>query len=129
MDQLSTRQRTGLVLAGLYGALNIPSVLTPQPEGGEGPPLAVLLVDSLLGVVVVVAVVVAWRIGSRAAIRVVAGSLVIIAITALPAFFVDVPAAIKLLVAVSTVLTIAIVVLLFSPVRRSAALLEQEAVR
>lgn len=129
MDQLSTRQRTGLVLAGLYGALNIPSVLTPQPEGGEGPPLAVLLVDSFLGVVVVVAAVVAWRSGSRAAIRVVAGSLVIIAITALPAFFVDVPASIKLLVAVGTVLTIAIVVLLFSPVRRSAPSLEQEVVR
>lgn len=129
MDQLSTRQRTGLVLAGLYGALNIPSVLTPQPEGGEGPPLAVLLVDSLLGVVVVVAAVVAWRSGSRAAIRVVAGSLVIIAITALPAFFVDVPAWIKLLVAASTLLTVVIVVLLFSPVRRSAPLLDQEVVR
>jgi hypothetical protein len=128
MDQLSTRQRTGLVLAGLYGVLNIPSVLAPQPEGGEGPPLAVLLVDSLLGVVVVAAAVVAWRSGSRAAIRVVAGSLVIIAITALPAFFVDVPASIKLLVAVGTVMTIAIVVLLFSPVRRSAPLLEQEVV-
>lgn len=129
MDQLSTRQKTGLVLAGLYGAVNIPSVLTPQPSGSEGPPLGVLLVDSLLGVAVVVAAVVAWRTGSRGAIRVVAGSLVIIAITALPAFFVDVPALVKLLVAVATLTTIVIVVLLFSPVRRPAPLVEQEVVR
>lgn len=129
MDELSTRQKAGLVLAGLYGAGNIPSMWTPAPEGDVGPPTGILVVDSVLGVVVLAAVVVAWRTGSRAAIRVAAGALVVIAITALPAFFVDVPPAIKLLVAGATLLTIVTVVLLFSPARRPSSVLEQEAVR
>ncbi len=128
MDELSARQKVGLVLAGTYGAVNTLSVATPAPADAVGPPMVVLVLDSVLGVVALVAAIVAWRTGSRATIRVVAGALVIIAVTALPAFFVDVPAWIKLLVAVTTMVTIAIVVLLLSPARR-AATLEPEAVR
>jgi len=106
-NELSTRQKVGIALAGLYGATNIPSAFTPTPEGGDGPPLMVLVVDSALGVIALVAAVIAWRTGSGAAIRVAAGALIIIAITALPAFFVDVPSWVKLLVAGSTLLTIA----------------------
>lgn len=128
MDELSTRQKVGLVLAGVYGAVNSLSVATPAPAGADGPPMVVLVVDSVLGVVALVAAIVAWRTGSRPTIRVAAGALVIIALTALPAFFVDVPAWVKLLVAVSTMVTIAIVVLLLSPARR-AATFEPETVR
>ena len=46
----------------------------------------------------------AWR-GNRAALRVVAGSLMNL-LTALPAFFVDVPAWIKLAVGVSVLLSV-----------------------
>ena len=44
----------------------------PTPDGEVGPPYVVLLVGTLLGVVGLVGVVIAWRTGSRAAMRVVA---------------------------------------------------------
>ena len=61
--------------------------------------------------------------GARAAAapsRIVAGTRVLSAITALPAFFVDVPALVKLLVAVVVVLTVVSVVLVLAPARRAA---------
>ena len=72
----------------------------------------------MLGVVGLVAVIVAWRTGNRAALRAAAGAIIVVTLTGLPAFFVDIPAGIKLLVGVSVLLTIAAVVLMFSPGRR-----------
>jgi glucose-6-phosphate-specific signal transduction histidine kinase len=115
----STKNKVGLGLAIFYGAVNIPSVLTSTPEGEEGPPFAILIICSVLGIVAVVAAIVAWRGRNRAAARLAAASVIIITLTSLPAFFVDVPAFIKALVAVSVLLTVAIVVLMFSPARRS----------
>ena len=120
---ISTRQRIGLVLAGLFSAGNLPSALFSTPAGQEGPPFSILVVDTLLGVVGLVAVVVAWRTGSRVAFRAAAGAIIVVTLTGLPAFFVDVPAGIKLLVAASTLLTILAVVLLFSPARRPVSAL------
>ncbi len=120
----STRQKIGLVLAGLMSAGNIPSAWFPTPSGQEGPPVSILIVGTLLGVVGLVAAVMAWRTGSRVALRVTAGAIIVTTLTALPAFFVDVPAWIKLLVAVSTLLTIAAVVLIFSPARRPVSVLD-----
>src|SRR5690349_7579284 len=113
MSSTTGRQRTGLVLAALINAANIPSVFSPTPDGEVGPPFAVLLVGALLGVVGLVAVVPAWR-GNRTALRVVAGSLIVNLLLTLPAFFVDVPAWIKAASAFFTLLTIAAVVLMFS---------------
>jgi hypothetical protein len=45
-------------------------------------------------------------------------------LTALPAFFVDVPAFIKVLVSVFTVITIVSLVLMFTPTRRSTAVMD-----
>ena len=81
--------------------------------------MAILIACSVLGVVALVSAIVAWRQGSRPAARLTAGCLVVITLTALPAFFVDVPAGIKVLVAVSVLLTVAIVVLMFSPAKRT----------
>ena len=50
--------------------------------------------------ITVVAVVIGWRAARRSALRVAAGARILSAITALPAFFVDVSAALKLLVSV-----------------------------
>ena len=125
MSNVSTRQKVGLVMAGLASAINIPSVLTPT--GGEdqpGPPMEILLVDTVLGVVGLVAVVMAWRSGSRSALRTAAGTLVLIGITALPAFFVDVPSWVKLVVAVSLIYTVVCIVLMFSPARRPVPVLD-----
>jgi hypothetical protein len=124
MNTTSKRQKVGLLLAGVYSALNILGVLFPTPEGQEGPPIGILIVDSVLGLVGLVAVIVTWRTGNRAALRAAAGAIIIMTLTALPAFFVDVPAGIKLLVGVFVLLTIAAVVLMFSPGRRSTPVLD-----
>ena len=115
----TTKQKVGLVIAGLYSLANIPGFLGAPDPGEEGPPLAILVVGSILGVVGLVAVIMAWR-GNRVAMRVAAGAVIVITLTGLPAFFVDVPMGIKALVAVSVVLTIVAVVLMFSGDRRPA---------
>jgi hypothetical protein len=123
MDTISTRQKVGLALAGLLSASAIPSVLFPTPDGEEGPPMGVLVLSSVLGVIGLVAVVAAWR-GSRLGLRVAAGALIVSALTGVPAFFVDVPAGIKLLTGVSVIVTIGAIILMFSPARRPAPVLD-----
>lgn len=123
MNHPFTRQRVGLVLAGLISLTTIPSVLMPTPEGQVGPPYAVLLLSTVVGVIGVVAVVLAWR-GSAPALRVAAGAVIIPTLTALPAFFVDVPAVVRLLVATSVLLAIAAVVLMFSTERRPVPVMD-----
>ena len=124
MNTASKRQKVGLVLAGLYSALNVLGVLFPTPDGQEGPPIGILIIDAVLGLVGLVAVIITWRTGNRAALRVAAGAIIIMTLTALPAFFVEVPAGIKLLVGVAVLITIAAVVLMFSPGRRSTPVLD-----
>jgi hypothetical protein len=115
----STKNKVGLGLALFYALVNLPSAVLPAPEGAEdGPPMAILVVCSLLAAVALVAGVMAWRTGSRPAARLTAASLIIITLTSLPAFFVDVPAAIKILVAAGVVLTVVFTVLIFSPSKR-----------
>ena len=117
--RVTGKQKAGLIICILYGLGNIPSVFTPTPDGEEGPPLAILVIGSILGVVAVVAAVLAWR-GNRPALRVGAGAMIVMTLTGLPAFFVDVPMAIKALVGFSVVLTVVAVVLMFSGDRRPA---------
>ena len=117
----NTKQKVGLVLCGLYSLANIPSVLESAPDGEEGPPMAILVVGTVLGIIGVVATVMAWR-GNRVALRIAAGSIILVTLTGLPAFFVDVPMAIKALVGLSVVLTVAAVVLMFSGDRRAASI-------
>jgi hypothetical protein len=117
---VNTKQKVGLVICLLYSLANIPSVLFPAPDGEEGPPIAILAVSSVLGVIGVVCAVMAWR-GNRVALRVAAGSIILITLTGLPAFFVDVPMVVKALVGFSVVLTVLALVLMFSG-RRPAAI-------
>ena len=124
MTTISGRQKAGLSIAALLSLVNVASAAFPTPDGEEGPPYAVLVLGTILGVIGLVAVVIAWRSGNQAAFRVAAGALVINAIAALPAFFVDVPAGIKLLVAVSLVITVLAIVLMFSPARRPVPVLD-----
>lgn len=123
MNQLSHRQKIGLVLAGLLNIASVPSVLMPTPEGDVGPPDAVLLISSVVGLIGVVAVVLAWR-GSAVALRVAAGAVILPTLTALPAFFVDVPAWVRLGVVVSVLLAVAAVVLMFSTARRPVPVMD-----
>ena len=115
----STKNKVGFVLALVYAITNLPSVFFPTDTGGEaGPPFAILLVCTILSAVALVATVVAWRSGSKAANRLSAASLIVVTLTSLPAFFVDVPAVVKIFVAAGVVWTIVMVVLMFSPPKR-----------
>ncbi len=120
----TTRQKVGLVLTAVLSVINIASVLFPTPDGDEGPPFAILLVSAVIGLVGLVAVVIAWRSGSMVAIRVAAGTLILNVLTALPAFFVDVPAGVKLGVGVGVLASVLAIVLIFSTSRRTAPVLD-----
>ena len=124
MSHTTTRQKVGLGLAGLLSLFSVPSVFTPTPDGDTGPPFAILVVGSILGIIGLVAVVIAWRTGSRAAVRVAAGALIINLLTSLPAFFVDVSAGIKLLTGVGVLLTVLAVGLMFSTAHRPVPVLD-----
>jgi hypothetical protein len=117
---LSTKNKVGLVIAGLLGLADIPAVLMPTPEGDVGPPFGILILGTICGVITVVAVIIGWTKANRGAIRVAAGARIVSMITALPAFFVDVPAGIKILVTVAVVLTVISVVLMLSPARQAS---------
>lgn len=116
---LSTKNKVGLVIAGLLGLADIPSVLMPTPDGDVGPPFGVLVLGTICGIVTVVAVVIAWTRANRGAIRIAAGARIVSMLSALPAFFVDVPAGIKILVTVAVILTVTSVVLMLSPSRQA----------
>ncbi len=78
----TTQQKIGLVLCGLFSLVNVPSALTPPPDGaGDAPPQGILVVCTVLGVVGLVATVMAWR-GHRVALRVAAGAIIVITLTA-----------------------------------------------
>ena len=115
----TTKQKVGLAIAGFFSLANIPSFLTAPDDGQVGPPLPVLVLGSVLGVIGLIAVVMAWR-GNRVALRVAAGAIIVSTLTGLPAFFVDVPMWVKALVAFSVLLTVLAVVLMFSGDRRPA---------
>ena len=59
----SRKNKVGLGLAIFYAVTNIPSVAIPTPDGEEGPPFAILVVCSVLGVVALASAIVgvAWR--------------------------------------------------------------------
>lgn len=115
------RQRIGLALAMLLSLANIVSVLEPTPEGETGPPMLVLIISAVLGGIGLVGSVIAWRSGNRRVLRVVCGVLVLAALGAVPAFFVDVPAGLKAVVGVATLATVLSCVLMLSPGRARAA--------
>lgn len=117
---LSTKNRVGLVLAVLLGVLDLGSLASPTPDGEVGPPIGILVIGTLCGVATVGAVALAWWKRQRGAVRVAAGARILSMITALPAFFVDVPSTLKILVALFVALTLISVVLMLSPVSRPA---------
>jgi len=118
--RITTKQKVGLALCMLYSLANIPSALTDPPDGETGPPLGILVIGSILGVIGLVAAILAWR-GNNVALRVAAGAIIVATLTGLPAFFVDVPMWVKALVGVSVLLTVTAVVLMFSGDRRRAS--------
>lgn len=116
--QFSTRNRVGFILAILLSIPSLVGPLNPTPEGEAGPPLLVLALGAALGLVTIGAVALGWRRGNASAIRVAAASVIISAITALPAFFVpDVPPGLRVVAAGGVLLGITSVVLMLTPAR------------
>lgn len=113
----SKLNKAGFVIAFLLGLSDLASPLQPTPDGEVGPPLIILIIDAVLGLITVVAVVHAWRTGSRGSVRIAAGARIVSMITALPAFFVGVPAGIMLFVGFFVVVTIACVAMMLLPSR------------
>ena len=117
----STRNKAGFGLAILLSLPNLVGPLFPTPEGEVGPPMLVLVLGSVLGVVTIAAVVLAWARGNRSAVRVAAAAIIVGAVTALPAFFApDVPAGLRVMAAVSVLVAIIAVVLMLTPARPTA---------
>ncbi|MFT4216754.1 MAG: hypothetical protein QM619_06155 [Micropruina sp.] len=116
----TTTNRVGLVLTLILGLGNGASAFFPTPDGEVGPPFEVLVADTVLAVVVVVGVVVAWMRGSRLAARIAAGCAMLIAISAMPAFFVEVPPVVKALAGAITLVTVLACGLMLAPAKRKA---------
>ena len=119
--QLTKLNKAGLIIAFVLGLLDLTAPFQPTPDGEEGPPYAILLIDAVLGLITVIAVVIAWRTARRGAVRIAAGARIVSVVTALPAFFVDVPAALQVTVAVFVVVTIACVAMMLTPSRQPVA--------
>lgn len=116
VSMYTTPNKVGFVLALLLGLGNVLSLASPTPEGQAGPPLAILIVDAVLGVGIIVAVLVGWLRGRKAAIRAATVLLILAAITALPAFVApDVPSALVAAAGGYVVLTIVTIVLMLKP--------------
>ena len=105
---LSSKNKVGLALAGLLAINDIASLATLAPSGDSpGPPESVNILSAILGFITVAAVIYTWRTRNRLGSRITAGSRVVSAITALPAFFVSgVPSWLVMLAAVFVVLTV-----------------------
>jgi O-antigen/teichoic acid export membrane protein len=119
---LSRRNKVGMTLALLLGLIGLPMFLRGAPDPGEiGPPMAVLVTESICGLVTVVAVIFGWRRRNARAIRLAAGAQIVSVLTAVPAFFLDRPALNKLLLAVLLGVTLTAVVLMLTPSRHDPA--------
>lgn len=112
----STLNKVGFVLALLLGLVNIGALANPTPDGEVGPPLAILVVDAVLGVGIIVAVLIGWLRARKAAIRAATVLLILAAITALPAFTTPgVPSAIVAAAGGYVLITILTIVLMLKP--------------
>lgn len=110
---------TGLVLNALSGLAGLPTLVSPT----TGPaPVLINVVTGVLGIVTLVGVVLVWRwragrVGLGVTLVVV--SQVLNVLTAVPAFFADIPPMYKTAIALGVALTVVGVVLVL-PARREA---------
>jgi len=113
---LSTKNKVGLGLAGLLGVLDIAGYfLTPDPSADmPGPPDWIVLLDVALGIITVIAVILAFRSPNKINIATTLTARVVSALTAVPAYFVGVPTSILVLVTVFIVATIVSIWLILS---------------
>ncbi len=108
----SRANKTGFVLAILAAVPNL--AVVPTPDGQQGPPLGEMIGSAVIAVSTIVAVIVGWRAHKAWAVRVAAGGTLILALAAMPAFFVaGIPVAWRVLAGICVVAAIAAVILMF----------------
>jgi hypothetical protein len=107
----NTSVRAGLALSALIGLANLPFLAPGIDWGPEEPPYPLLILAAVVGMVSVVCAVVAWRSGSRRALRVNAAALIFNALMVIPGLFGDTPAFITIASAAFVVTTVIAVVL------------------
>jgi hypothetical protein len=123
MTELSSRQRAGYVLGMIVGFANLPGAFVPGGEDGSGsptgPPVAVLALGAVLGLVVMALLYQSWRTGRRAWLRSAAVLMILLALLALPGVLTPtVDAWIRVLAGAYVLLTVAALALLFAPAAR-----------
>jgi len=106
----TSRLRAGLALSAVLGLLGVAFLGIPA-DGQEAPPVIVIVLSAVLGLIQVACAVIGWRSGNRLAIRINAAVLIINALLSVPAFFVDIDAWIKAVSALSVILTVVALVL------------------
>jgi uncharacterized membrane protein len=126
MNSYSSRQRTGFILAAIVAFSNLPGAFVPTgDDDGGGPPIGILIFGAVAALLILGLLYRAWRSESEGSLRVAAGLMIVVALTAVPAFFVsDVPAAVRLFAGLYILGTIVSVVLMFSPARRPVPVLD-----
>jgi hypothetical protein len=112
-----TTAKMGLVALGAAGVLGLFQLLV---LGSPDAPVGVVLTTSGLGLVTLVGVAAAWR-GSRAGLLVAVVARVVDSALGIPAFFLDAPAWVVVLIAAMLVLTVVGVVLVAPDLRRGKA--------
>ena len=114
---MSTLYRSGLVLLGVLSVLDLTA---PLYTDGEHPPMFIAIIGSVLGLVSIVLVVLAWR-GRTAAAIGLSVIRVLSALTAVPAFSAGgVPTPIMAVAGSFIILTVVGVVLTLAGLRRPA---------
>ncbi|TNM69091.1 hypothetical protein FHN55_04665 [Streptomyces sp. NP160] len=110
---------TGLVLNALSGLAGLPTLVSPT----TGPaPVVINVVTGILGIVTLVGVVLVWRWRSGRVglgVTLIVVSQLLNALSAVPAFFADIPTGYKAAIAVGVVVTLVGVILVL-PARRAA---------
>jgi hypothetical protein len=113
-----TTAKMGLVALGAAGVLGLFQLLVlGSPDSA---PVGVVLTTSGLGLVTLVGAAAAWR-GSRAGLLVAVAARVLDSALGIPAFFLDAPAWVVVLIAAMLVLTVVGVVLVAPDLRRGKA--------
>jgi hypothetical protein len=116
------KNKVGFVLAILLGLTDVPAVLGPTPDGEVGPPMAVLVLSTICGLVTLAAVAYGWARRSWPAIRAAAGARIVSVLLAMPVFFVDgLPGFLRVAAAAFVLVTIATVTLMLMPARPAEA--------
>jgi len=118
----SVANRVGFVLVLLFAAFNLVPTEGPTSEAipQAGPPQIILIADAIIAVIVIALVIIAWVRRTRVLVRLAVAGTVLMALSAFPAFFVPVPAEVKIAVAVASIVAFAACVLALLPSRTSA---------